>query len=77
MLDNAHPPEGGVTALVLSHNRRFLLTGGQVKSIIQVADDDFFLMQRLITLKVLVCVWCIRWARFDSGSFGLENSSLT
>lgn len=26
MLDNAHP--GGVTALVLSHNRRFLLSGG-------------------------------------------------
>ena len=26
MLDNAHP--GGVTALVLSHNRRFMLSGG-------------------------------------------------
>lgn len=26
MLDNAH--QGGVTALVLSHNRRFLLSGG-------------------------------------------------
>jgi cilia- and flagella-associated protein 52 len=26
MMDNAH--QGGVTALVLSHNRRFILTGG-------------------------------------------------
>ena len=26
MLDNAH--QGGVTALVLSHNRRFILSGG-------------------------------------------------
>jgi WD40 repeat protein len=29
ILDNAHPSDGGVTAMALSHNRRFLLTGGQ------------------------------------------------
>lgn len=43
MLDNAHPPEGGVTALVLSHNRRFLLTGGQVVSSILVADIYYYI----------------------------------